>query len=1003
MGFFSGITDAIGGAFDGITDAVGGAFDWIGDTVGGAVDTVSGQSGYNAPMPGAAPQYSAPQYSSPTNQFYADALKSNFQASAPVNRYNAQTVWNNFQARPETQQFQANPYTVNHNVDAAQNNYYAQQANLQEMDYRPGAQLALQQLTSGQGPASNTIAQQQSLADALRAQMEGRGPSLAAMQLQQATQQNNAQTMGMIGGQRGINIGLGLRQGLAQNAQANQSAAFGSGLIRAQEQLAAQGLLGQTLGQMGGLQLGQQDSATGLLGQAGGLQNQQNATRVANLAQQQQLNQATAAQNAQNQQTANLANQQTAFKNADNYNLAMQLNENVAANNLQAAMQAQGMNLQASMGNQQAGMQAQGINANTAAQNAQLNLAAQGMNQQTSLANLMAAQQAQQINAGTATQNAQLAFNTNALNSQNYLGTNQLNNASYLGTLGNETARLGINSGVDTANAGNSAGFWGNLLNAAGGAAAGAIFSDERMKYDVKRSKEEVLPGVKKATFKYKHDITGTPMEGVVAQDVEKKYPDLVGKTESGMRFVKHPALAAHPKNFAYGGQVGSVGGSVGDRKLMGQTPQQPMIAPPMAQPMPRSNGYIGGGSQIPMAPPRGNPVGAPPAGMQGGGMWGRMFNAQFRPAVQQMAQQAAVNAPRPVPGGMQMGGYAPAGGNSSVTYIAPQTYAYQPPQPIMAGPQSAPIGAPAMPQFQSWGADSLDRLFGQRRNYAAGGAVADIPDWRAYMQQPYQFMNENGQRGAAQSGKAGGDILSAIIGRMSQGNAASPGIAPSSGPYGVAGPGSYGINAAPTGGMFAMNSPADYLPFQSGGKVPGQAPYPGMDTLENDVVDAKLTPGEIVLPLSVTQAPDAPARAAQFVAAINQQKGGGYGPVAAMRQQQAAAPVYEFPPEEIVGAAPEVHEFAPDVIEGQVPPTYEFEPEEITGEAPPVYDFPPEEIVAAPPAPPTYEFPPEEIVGQPVQSFPPEVIVGQTPEQKMREYLRVYRDALTQHKLARR
>ncbi len=53
---------------------------------------------------------------------------------------------------------------------------------------------------------------------------------------------------------------------------------------------------------------------------------------------------------------------------------------------------------------------------------------------------------------------------------------------------------------------------------------------------------------------------------------------------------------------------------------------------------------------------------------------------------------------------------------------------------------------------------------------------------------------------------------------------------------------------------------------MQVGGPVPGNdAPIPG-DSPMNDTVDAKLSPGEIVLPRSVAQAPNAPQLASQFV-----------------------------------------------------------------------------------------------------------------------------------------
>lgn len=55
---------------------------------------------------------------------------------------------------------------------------------------------------------------------------------------------------------------------------------------------------------------------------------------------------------------------------------------------------------------------------------------------------------------------------------------------------------------------------------------------------------------------------------------------------------------------------------------------------------------------------------------------------------------------------------------------------------------------------------------------------------------------------------------------------------------------------------------PSNYL---SGGQVPGQGDVQG-NSIKNDVVPAMLSPKEIVLPRTVTMAPDAPQRAAAFV-----------------------------------------------------------------------------------------------------------------------------------------
>lgn len=55
---------------------------------------------------------------------------------------------------------------------------------------------------------------------------------------------------------------------------------------------------------------------------------------------------------------------------------------------------------------------------------------------------------------------------------------------------------------------------------------------------------------------------------------------------------------------------------------------------------------------------------------------------------------------------------------------------------------------------------------------------------------------------------------------------------------------------------------------FDKGGTVPGDAKVSG-DSLKNDKVPAMLSPKEIVLPRSVTMHPDAPRKAAEFVAAV--------------------------------------------------------------------------------------------------------------------------------------
>jgi hypothetical protein len=91
----------------------------------------------------------------------------------------------------------------------------------------------------------------------------------------------------------------------------------------------------------------------------------------------------------------------------------------------------------------------------------------------------------------------------------------------------------------------------GNIIQGVGSMAGGAasMFSDKRLKRDIVRGKKEVLPGVKEATFRYK----GKPgrHKGVIAQDVEKKYPNLVHEDpETGYK--KVPAALGPHKPFGF-------------------------------------------------------------------------------------------------------------------------------------------------------------------------------------------------------------------------------------------------------------------------------------------------------------------------------------------------------------------------------------------------------------------------------------------------------------------
>lgn len=104
---------------------------------------------------------------------------------------------------------------------------------------------------------------QQSLAQALQAQMNGQGPNPAQTQFMGNVQNNIANAQGLIASQRGLNPALAARMGANQASQANQQAALGSALLQQQQQLAATQNLGNLYGQMQQGNLGAQQLYTG--------------------------------------------------------------------------------------------------------------------------------------------------------------------------------------------------------------------------------------------------------------------------------------------------------------------------------------------------------------------------------------------------------------------------------------------------------------------------------------------------------------------------------------------------------------------------------------------------------------------------------------------------------------------------------------------------------------------------------------------------------------------
>lgn len=123
------------------------------------------------------------------------------------------------------------------------------------------------------------------------------------------------------------------------------------------------------------------------------------------------------------------------------------------------------------------------------------------------------------------------------------------------------------------------------------------------------------------------------------------------------------------------------------------------------------------------------------------------------------------------------------------------------------------------------------------------------------------------GGRGGAAAGGQG-----AAAGGSAAGGAAQPAFNATNGSQGQynlgLGQGAAGSSYTPTGADYGMGSMAwkygtetpTLAGFSDGGMVPGQAPIPG-DSAQNDVVQAALSPGEMVMPRSVTQDPQKQAQ----------------------------------------------------------------------------------------------------------------------------------------------
>lgn len=163
---------------------------------------------------------------------------------------------------------------------------------------------ALMARGGGQG-----MSQQNALASQLQAQAMGNGPNPAAQALHQATNQNIAQSTGMIASQKGISPALAARLASENAGRMNQQAAGQAATMQAEQQLGAQSQLGNIYGQIQGQQAQAFQNAGNIYGNMGNqnLQNFQSSGQLANDSAlgAQRINAATAAQNTAATQNTN--------------------------------------------------------------------------------------------------------------------------------------------------------------------------------------------------------------------------------------------------------------------------------------------------------------------------------------------------------------------------------------------------------------------------------------------------------------------------------------------------------------------------------------------------------------------------------------------------------------------------------------------------------------------------------------------------------------------------
>ena len=655
----------------------------------------------------------------------------------------------------------------------------------------------------GANVTGGTIGQFQGLANALRSQMAGNGPSLAQLQLQSALQQNAGAAASAINSVRGINGSQAARGITQQMSGLNANAALQSAMIRNQEQMQAQGLLGSTLGAMGGMQLGQQQNNMSGLSAAGALQGQAG-----------QLN--LGQQTAQGQMLANAGQLGLGQMGAG----TGMLSAGAGANNAQNAAQVANYGMM------------QNINANTALQNASLGLQGMGLQERAYEANQNNYFGTQQMNANIYGQNANLAGQAQGINSGIALQNAQAGGKQFGGLMGGLSGLGGL-GGLGGGGGGPNVygGFPGSDFDGAvtgGGMAGGGEvgYAGGGMPQQAQPQDQAAMQAAMQPVAPPQPAYPSSFMKMLMARALPQHLDD--GGEVGGGAFDAASLSAEDMSGMAHGGEVPGydLGGAIGSflGKVGGGLEHLGSWA--LHNPLAIMNPSIGLGAAT---------LGVQLPGMQKG---------------------LGMGIPGLLNGGAGGGGKMPDPNNPPSTATAGSAMMAPPPGLYGAG----------NPYQQNLGPN----VTGGGGQMPPLGTLAPSPQQGAHAIGGGMLPGLAGMFHPGSGASYGGGGLQGFLGSLG-------GMMGGGGPVPGTTPPTMGGGFAGAGHPLALMSGGGEADARGGGPVPGKAKVRG-DSPQNDTVSVKVSPGDGVIPRSIMQSPNAPALAAQFVAAIKAREAAGQG-----------------------------------------------------------------------------------------------------------------------------